>query len=63
MNGEVLDMTNCHEMKLGSTYMCKECGIELKVVTECKEADLPPDQCKCAPCTLVCCGEELVKKE
>jgi len=56
-------MTGCHEMKLGSTYMCKECGIELKVMKECKEANLPPDQCKCAPCTLVCCGEELVRKE
>jgi hypothetical protein len=55
-------MTNCSDMKLGEIYACNECGIELEVVKECKDAGLPPDQCVCNPCTIKCCGEELVKK-
>ena len=55
-------MAHCHQMKVGEVYACKECGRELKVVRECRDAGLPPEQCRCAPCTLVCCGEELVKK-
>ena len=55
-------MTDCREMKLGEVYRCKECGLELEVVKECREAKLPPEHCKCTPCPLACCGEELVKK-
>lgn len=56
-------MTDCNEMKLGEVYTCEECGLELEVVKECVEAELPLEQCKCTTCTLVCCGDELVKKE
>ena len=56
-------MSHCHEMKLNEIYACKECGLELKVVKECRDASLPPEQCKCDPCSISCCGEELVKKE
>jgi hypothetical protein len=55
-------MAHCHQMKVGEVYLCKECGLELKVVKECRDAGLPPGKCRCAPCTLVCCGQELVKK-
>jgi hypothetical protein len=56
-------MTDCHEMKLGQVYSCEECGIELKVVAECRECGA--DTCGCtAPCTFQCCGEPLeLKKE
>jgi hypothetical protein len=50
-------------MKLGEIYRCSECGLELEVVKECREANLPPKEGKCSPCPLVCCGEELVKKD
>jgi len=55
-------MLNCHEMSSGNVYRCENCGLELQVVNECKEFGVPPEQCKCPPCTFVCCGEELKKK-
>jgi hypothetical protein len=63
---EVYGMPNCHEMKVGEIYYCEECGIELKVMNECKDADTPAEECKCHPdndpCTFSCCGTELRKK-
>ncbi len=56
-------MTNCHEMKLGQVYVCEDCGLELKVVNECKDCGTPADECECPPCTFVCCGEPLKLKE
>jgi hypothetical protein len=56
-------MAHCHEMKQGEVYTCKECGLELEVVKECKEAELPSEECRCEPCSFVCCGQELVKKD
>jgi hypothetical protein len=55
-------MVNCNEMRQDEIYMCKECGLELKVVKECRDVGVPAAECRCAPCTLVCCGESLVKK-
>jgi len=55
-------MAHCHDMKKGEVYVCQECGLELKVVKECREAETPAEQCCCTPCQFVCCGEELVKK-
>lgn len=61
-------MSNCHEMKQGEIYTCAKCGIELQVVTECKDAAKPAADCGChdAPeadaCTFSCCGETLAKK-
>lgn len=55
-------MANCHEMRCGEVYFCKECGLEVKVVKECKDAGVPAADCKCAPCALECCGESLQKK-
>ena len=56
-------MSNCHEMKKGQIYACKGCGLELKVVKECKECGISTEDCECEPCTFVCCGEELRLKE
>ena len=56
-------MPDCHEMRSGDVYICEDCGLELQVVKECKEAGAPPDECKCAPCSFICCGEELKKKK
>ena len=30
-------MPSCHEMKMDQVYVCEGCGLELKVVKECKE--------------------------
>jgi len=56
-------MAHCHDMKKGEIYMCSDCGLELQVVKECREADEPAESCSCTPCQFVCCGEELMKKQ
>jgi len=56
-------MITCHDMKLDEVYVCKSCGLELKVVHECD--DSAPD-CGChpnaTPCTFSCCGTALERK-
>jgi hypothetical protein len=56
-------MASCHEMKEGETYVCGECGLELKVITECTECGVDAETCECGPCTFVCCGEPLEVRE
>jgi hypothetical protein len=29
-------MPSCEDMKNGQIYMCKDCGLELQMVSECK---------------------------
>ena len=59
-------MLSCHDMKKGDVYVCEECGLELQVTAECKEADTPADECDCytdaSACTFSCCGKDLLKK-
>lgn len=59
-------MANCHEMKEGEIYICKDCGLELMVVKECQECGEPEDTCGChsehEACSFSCCGKEMVKK-
>jgi predicted nucleic acid-binding Zn ribbon protein len=59
-------MPNCHDMKKGRIYYCDDCGLELQVVKECKNADTPVEECECCkendPGTFSCCGMELKKK-
>jgi hypothetical protein len=54
-------MLNCADMKEGDTYTCKECGLEIKIVKECKECSEAACSCE-SGCKFVCCGEELTKK-
>ena len=54
--------TNCHDMKKGDVYVCKDCGLELQVIAECKDCGTPASSCECGPCTFVCCNQELQKK-
>ncbi len=60
-------MASCHDMKQGDIYYCKDCGIELQVVKECKNTDIPAEQCAChaegESCSFSCCGSDLVKKK
>lgn len=60
-------MPNCHEMKKGEVYVCEDCGLELRVIKECKEAGTGIDECAChtisEPCNILCCGKEFVKKQ
>ena len=59
-------MVNCHDMKNGDIYVCEDCGLELQVVHECKEAGTSAADCAChasaEPCTFSCCGKPLIKK-
>ena len=60
-------MSSCHDMKKGEVYVCRKCGLELKVVKECKNAGRPAGACECHPhgedeCVIDCCGEPLAKK-
>ncbi|MBD3236236.1 MAG: hypothetical protein GF330_06010 [Candidatus Eisenbacteria bacterium] len=60
-------MPNCHEMRQDEVYVCPDCGLELKVVKECRDAGKPASECGCHDdnqnaCTMSCCGKELVKK-
>lgn len=65
--GEIGIMVQCHEMKKGDIYVCQDCGIELQVVKDCKDAETMAEVCGCKdssmPCTFSCCGKELVKKQ
>ena len=60
-------MTNCHEMKEGSVYVCRTCGIELQVVKQCDDFGEPAADCehheKPYGCAFRCCGEDLELKE
>jgi hypothetical protein len=49
---------HCHDMKTGQLFRCEDCGLELKVVNECRDAGKPGD-CD-SECKLVCCGKPLV---
>jgi hypothetical protein len=56
-------MASCHDMKLGQVYVCEECGLELKVVKECKECGQEDEACGCTEhCTFACCGEDMKLK-
>ena len=57
-------MTSCHDMHVGQVYVCQECGLELQVVSECRECGTSEEDCACEePCTFRCCGEDLELKE
>jgi len=60
-----ISMLSCATMKKNEIYMCKECGLEIKIVQECKECKEPEGSsasCCVKGCTFSCCGEELKKK-
>jgi hypothetical protein len=50
---------NCSNLKDGQVLVCESCGLELKVVNECKE-----DSCSTG-CIgdMDCCGETMKLKE
>jgi len=50
----------CSEMKVGQIYICKECGLELKVVKEC-DCSAEGQVCSCSDES--CCSEQLALKE
>ncbi len=58
-------MLSCHDVKKGDVLVCEECGLELKVVKECEEAETE-EECCCdtdeSDCGFVCCGMDMVKK-
>ncbi len=55
-------MASCHEMRTGEVYVCDTCGLEMQVMKECRDVGKPVSDCQCAPCTIVCCGEEMRAK-
>ena len=57
-------MPSCHEMREGEVYVCKDCGLEIKVIKECLDVGGSSVKCTCEESeSFVCCGEEMVKKE
>ena len=48
-------------MKMDQVYMCRECGLEMKVVKECTECGTG-NECGCGPCTFVCCDRDMSLK-
>ena len=60
-------MASCHEMKEGQIYVCEDCGIELKVIKECKNSDKPAADCGChgdeESGGFFCCGKGIKLKE
>jgi hypothetical protein len=60
-------MPGCHDMKKGEVYYCEECGLELKVMKECREASEGAETCGCHAesgtcCEITCCDKPLTKK-
>jgi hypothetical protein len=55
-------MPSCEEMKKGQIFMCKDCGLEIQVVKECKACGTGSSDCGC-PCNFTCCEKELVMKK
>jgi hypothetical protein len=54
-------------MKKGEVYYCEECGLELKVTKECKDASEGSDSCGCDTeaetcCEIMCCDKPLNKR-
>ncbi|MFX1533310.1 MAG: hypothetical protein ACFFDI_03680 [Promethearchaeota archaeon] len=60
-------MVSCHDMKEGQIYTCEDCGLELKVLKECKECGTSAEECGCSDetdhCEFSCCGEPLKLKK
>ena len=46
-------------MKKGQIYYCDECGLEIKIVGECKQCCGDEDNCGCS---FHCCGQDLKLK-
>jgi len=51
-------MANCSEMKEGDLYICKTCGLELKVSKACSCGSASGHACSVP---LQCCGQDMVK--
>jgi hypothetical protein len=53
-------------MRMGEIYVCKECGLELQVIKECRDAGTAADACGCHQeeevCSISCCEKEMEKK-
>jgi hypothetical protein len=57
-------MAMCHEMKPDETYVCANCGLELKVMRSCdagEDYDGGPGTCSCTE-PVTCCGQPLTLK-
>jgi hypothetical protein len=55
-------MPHSHEMKQGQVYYCEGCGLELKVVKECKDCGTDAKECACGECSFVCCDKPMQLK-
>lgn len=55
-------MASCHEMKLNDVYVCESCGLELKVVHQCKNFGIDEEKHDHKTCNFVCCEKEMKVK-
>jgi hypothetical protein len=56
-------MVHCHDMRVGQVYVCKECGLELKVAKSCTVDGKHPKGVSCNVCTHVCCDKDMKLKK
>jgi hypothetical protein len=53
-------------MRKDEIYVCSDCGLELKVVQQCRDTGKEGQTCGCEddrePCAISCCGKELIRK-
>jgi hypothetical protein len=61
-------MPTCHDLQLNQVYTCPDCGLEVTVTRECRDARQHDQHSDCCnpgsdkECVLVCCGRPLQKK-
>ena len=54
---------HCHDMKKGQILVCEDCGLELQVISECKECGGDSTSCGCEEdCEFSCCGDPMIVK-
>ncbi|TXT56223.1 MAG: Desulforedoxin (modular protein) [Promethearchaeota archaeon] len=51
-------LVSCGELKKGDTFVCEECGLELKVSKACDCGE----EGACTEQGFVCCGDSMKKK-
>jgi cobalt/nickel transport system ATP-binding protein len=55
----IMDTLSCSDMELGSTYVCRHCGLEMKVSQTCD----PSKHLGTEECNFTCCGETMALKK
>ena len=55
-------MPACSEMKVGDILECSDCGLQLRVVSTCKDCSTSEGSCCAEDCVFTCCDKEMTLK-